>query len=262
VQLVAAEITHLRYLQEADPGRDQAIKIEMRRDFDGRDRVTTVMSFGTLFNGPAEELFAFDASDHRDAFHVVFRPRFFPVEGESPADRGFKEAFNRVFGAFEIEARLHQLTLHYRRQATGSQEDAVLRPRFSLQESRISFRVHRDAENAVERLPLLAAGFTCEPEKGTQRFHCTRDFWTWDHLLQEFFAGRALGGGRIRLPTYFRERLVEQLVGTATQAVVDRSIAAIEDAIDQEVSRLVDDALKRYTLAREVLIDRLHEGLF
>lgn len=262
VQLAQAEITHLRYLQDADPGRDQAIKVELRRDFDGRDRVTSVVSFGTMFTGPAEELFAFDASDHRDALHVVFRPKFFAVDGDSPADRAFKEAFNRVFGAFEIEARLHQLTLHYRRRATGTQEDAVLRPRFSLQESRISFRVHRTVETAVERLPMLAAGFTCEPEKGTQRFHCTRDFWTWDHLLQEFFAGRALGGGRIRLPTYFRERLVEQLVGTATQAVVDRSIAAIEDAIDQEVSRIVDDSLKRYARAREVLIDRLHEGLF
>jgi hypothetical protein len=28
------------------------------------------------------------------------------------------------------------------------------------------------------------------------------------------------------------------------------------------VSRIVDDSLKRYARAREVLIDRLHEGLF
>lgn len=265
VQLTTAEITHIRYLQEADLSRSQAIKLELRRDFDDPDQVTTLASFGSLFTGPTEDLFAFDSSDPREALHVVFRPRFSVDEGGNPADRAFREAFNRLFSAFQVEARLHHLTLHHRRQTKGSRaagDEAVLRPRFSLEESKISFRVHNHVETAVERLSLQAAGFTCEYDPVARRFHCWRDFWTWDHLLDEFFAGRSLGGGRFTLPTYFRERLVEQLVGTATQTVLDRSIAEIEDAIDQEIARLVDDNLRRYSRARSVLIDRLHERLF
>jgi hypothetical protein len=267
VKLTTAEITRLVYLQDADLSRHQALKVELHRDFDRADRLTSVVSFGAMFRGSADELFALDTSDHRDSLRVVFRPWFSSVEGETPADRRFKEAFNRVFGSFEIEARIHQLTLHHRRTPHGAlgadDEDAVLRPRFSLQESRISFRVHRTVDTAVERLPLVAAGFHCEVDdrSAPARFHCWRDFWTWDHLLEEFFAGRSLGGGRLRLPTYFRERLVEQLVGTATKTVLDRSIAAIEDAIDQEIARLVDDYFKRYSRARSVLIDRLHDHL-
>jgi pimeloyl-ACP methyl ester carboxylesterase len=266
VQLTTAEITHIRYLRDADLAKAQGVKIELRRDFSGRDNTTTVVSFGTMFEGAADDLFAFDSSDYRDALQVVFRPRFSLDEGENPADRAFRDAFNRLFGVFEIEARLHQLTLHNERRWQGvshpTDDDAVLRPRFTLAESRISFRVHRYVDTAVERLPLQAAGFTCEVDEKTRRYHCWQDFWTWDHLLDEFFAGRSLGAGRLPLPTYFRERLVEQLVGSATRAVLDRSIVAIEDAIDKEIDRLTDDSFKRYSKARGVLIDRLHDWLF
>lgn len=267
VQLSTAEITHIRYLAEADTEKSQAIKLEVRRDFRGRDRVSIVASFGKLFDGSADELYAFDTSDHRDALHVIFRPRFAPEKGDTPADRAFKEGFNRVFSNFEIEARIHQVTLHMRRRPHGAtaawEDDAVLRPRFSLEESRISFRVHRYIDTAVERLPLQATGFTCEEDpEGKHRFHCVRDFWTWDHLRDEFFYGRTPGSDRPKLPTHLRQRLLEQLIGSATQAVVDRSIESIEDAIDEEIGRVVDDYLKRYSKARKVLIERLHDGLF
>ena len=266
VQLATAEITQLQYLTEPNPSKTQAIKIDLRRDFTRADRVTTVASFGSLFSPTSEDLFGLDTSDHRDALHVLFRPRFDLDDSENPADRAFREAFNRIFSNFEVEARIHQLTLHMRRLASGVQaswDDSVLRPRFSLEDSRISFRVHRFVETAVERLPLQAAGFSCEEiDDWPRRFHCWRDFWTWDHLLEEFFTGGTVGSGRLWLPAYFRERLVEQLVGSATRAVLDRSFASIEDAIDEQIAGVIEDALKRYTKARSVLVDRLHEGLF
>ena len=199
---------------------------------------------------------------------MVFRPRFSIADTETPADRAFKDAFNRVFGAFEVEARIHKLTLQLRRSSqttvpATADDDAILRPRFSVEDSRISFRVHRRVDTAVERLPLQAAGFTCREDfRGPHRFHCFRDFWTWDHLRDEFFYGGGLGTGRFALPKQFRERLLEQVVGTATRAVVDRSIQSIEDAIDEEIGRIAEENLRRYAKARSVLVDRLHAGLF
>lgn len=267
IRLPTAEITNLRYLHEADFAKSQAIKIEQRRDFDSVDEVTTVASFGRLFEASSDDLFGFDTSDHREALHVVFRPRFAQDDDDKPADRTFKEAFNRVFSPFQIEARIHRLTLYMRKQRKSRgaivDDEVVLRPRFSLEESKISFRVHRIVETGVERLPLQAAGFTCEEIRGVPgKYRCYRDFWTWDHLLEEFFSGRNLGSSRLRLPTYFRERLVEQVVGSATRVVVDRSISSIEDAIDDEIARVAEHYLKRYTKARSVLVDRLHEQLF
>jgi len=257
VKLPAAELTHIRYLQEANPAKTQAIKVEMVRDYESPEDVTTIVSFGCLFDRSVDELFGFDTADYRDALHVVFRPWLAREDRDTPADRRLKDTFNKVFSLFEIEARIHVVTLR------SHQKEGLLRPRFSMPESRISFRVHRYVDTAREHIPLQAAGFTCrETSGGPQRFHCWRDFWTWDHLRDEFFYGQSAGSDKGRLPTPLRGRLIGQLVGTATRAVVDRGIETIESAIDDEIGNIVDDWLKRYSTAREVLVDRLHDGIF
>jgi len=267
VQLAGAVLTHIRYLREVDPGKHPAMKLEVHRDFEEDDRVTVVASFGRLFEGSADELYGFDATDRRDALHVVFRPRFPLEDAETPADRRVRETFNNVFGPFEVDAQLHMLTLRMRKKSKAEGEpadEALLRPTFDVAQSRISFRVNRFVDTAVEHLPLQAAGFICrETVGGPHRFHCWRDFWTWEQLRDEFFYGRpSPGAARLSLPTHLRGRLLEQVVGSATKAVVDRIIEEIEDAIDVEIAHIADDALKRYSKARGVLIDRLHEGLF
>ena len=274
VQIRAAEITHLRYLNRADLSQKplgslsqkQAIKFELRRDFEDPDQVTTVASFGSLFNSSSDELFGFDSSDYRDALYVVFRPRLAPDEWASPADWAVKGTLNPVMGGFEVEARIHQLTLQLQRDVTGipeaRREDALLRPRFSPEESRISFRVHRYVDSAVERLPLQAAGFNCAEEGGTHRFHCWRDFWTWDHFQDEFFGRPPVSSSKASLPSQLKERFLEQLVGSATRVAINRSIVSIEDAIDDQIGRIAESYLRRFTKARTVLTNRLHDQLF
>ncbi len=51
-------------------------------------------------------------------------------------------------------------------------------------------------------------------------------------------------------------------MGTATRVVLDRSIPNIENAIDDEIARIATDYLDRYSKARDVLTDRLHDSLF
>jgi hypothetical protein len=165
-------------------------------------------------------------------------------------------------------ARVHTLTLTMCRAPGGAtaadpDEDDVLRPRFAPEASKISFRAHRYVDSAVERLPLMAAGFSCEEASGSsRRFHLWRDYWTWDHFRESFLTGRGLGDARPSLPTKWGERILEQVVGAATRAVLDRSIPSIEDAIDDEIARIASDYFERYSKAREVLTDRLHTGLF
>jgi len=268
VQISAAELTHLRYLHGADLSKHQAIKLEIRRDFEDRDLVTTVASFGRMFEGRDDELYAFDASDPRDAIQILFRTRLPPAADDNPAVRAFKHAFNLVFAGFEVEARVHTLALHLCRAPGGPteaepDEDDVLHPRFAPEASKISFRAHRYVDSAVERLPLQAAGFECErAESGSRRYHLWRDYWTWDHFRDEFLSNRALRDSKQSLPGRWRDRMLEQLVGTATRAVLDRSIPNIEHAIDDEIARIATDYLDRYSKARDVLTDRLHDGIF
>jgi len=268
VQISAAELTHLRYLEQADLDKHQAIKLEIRRDFDDRDLVTTVIAFGRMFEGPDDELYAFDASDPRDAIQVVFRTRLPPATDDNPAVRAFKHAFNLVFAGFEVEARVHTLALRLCRAPGGPteaepDEDDVLRPRFDPESSKISFRAHRYVDSAIERLPYLAAGFECERvESGSRRFHLWRDYWTWDRFRDDFLANRELRDAAQAPPGRWRDRLLAEVVGTATRVVLDRSIPNIEHAIDDEIARIAADYLDRYGRAREVLTDRLHDGLF
>ncbi len=263
VQIRAAELTHLSYLREADSSRQQAIEFEIKRDFTANDRVTGVVSFGSLFTEEADDICGFDSSDHRDALYVVFCAHVPLGDGDSATVRAAKEGFNRLLGGFEVEARIHQLTLHLLRWAGVDDDggDEVLRPQFSLEDSKISFRAHRHTASAAERMSLRAAGFTCEAVAGAATFHCWRDFWTWDRF-REFFSGGAVAGGRTSLLVAGREKLLEQLVGRATKAVLDHSIPSIEGAIDGEIARIATDYLERYSTAREVVTDRLHGGYF
>ena len=264
VQIRAAELTHLSYLREADSSRQQAIEFEIKRDFTAHDRVTGVVSFGSLFTDDADELYGFDSSDYRDALYVVFRAHVPVGDGDSATVRAAKEGFNRLLGGFEVEARIHQLTLHLLRWAGLDDDDGgdeVLRPQFSLEDSKISFRAHRHTASAAERMSLKAAGFTCEPVPGEPSFHCFRDFWTWDRF-KEFFSGGAGADRPASLLVAGREKLLEQVVGRATKAVLDHSIPSIEGAIDGEIARIATDYLERYSTAREVVTDRLHGGYF
>lgn len=268
VQISAAELTHIRYLEHADLDKHQAIKLEVRRDFADRDLVTTVASFGRMFEGGDDELYAFDASDPRDAIQVVFRPRLPPAADDNAAVRTFKHAFNMVFAGFEVEARVHTLGLRLCRAPGGPteaepDEDDVLRPRFDPASSKISFRAHRYVDSAVERLPYVAAGFQCERlESGPRRFHLWQDYWTWDRFREDFLANRDLREAADSPPGRWRDRLLAEIVGTATRVVLDRSIPNIENAIDDEIARIATDYLDRYSKARDVLTDRLHDSLF
>ena len=264
VQVSAASITHLCYLRDADRTRQQGIELEVRRDFSDPQRVTMVLGFGRLFAKDSEDLLGFDCSDHRDALYLLLRAHLPDDEADTERTRAAKERFNRTLGGFEIEARIHQLTLHLQRDDPSKKpdEEQLLRPQFSLDESRLSFRIQRHTESTAERLSLMAAGFTCDPVADGAGFVCWREFWTWDRL-RAFFGGEdANAGGLGRMLVTGRERLLGQAVGRATKVVLDHSIESIEKSLDQEMARIVSDALARYATAREVLAHRLHRGLF
>ena len=74
--------------------------------------------------------------------------------------------------------------------------------------------------------------------------------------------GRSAASGLPSLPGHLQGWLLKQVVGSATRAILDRSIPNIENAIDDEIARIASDHLERYTKARQVVTDRLHDGLF
>lgn len=265
IQIRAAQLSHISYLRDADRSQQQAIKMEVRRDFSDPRRVTLEVGFGRLFNDALSDLYGFDKTDHRDALHVVFRAHLPAADEDSAPVRAAKESFNHLLGGFEVEARVHQLTIHLMRQSgpTGEGADEVLVPNFSLEDSKISFRAHRYTSSNVECMSLKAAGFACEPATERPGFHCWRDFWTWNNL-KDFLSGggQEKVGGFAGMFVAGREKLFEQVVGRATKLVLDQSMGSIEEALDEELARIASEYLERYQAARDVLSERLHSGLF
>ncbi|MCP4447827.1 MAG: hypothetical protein GY811_21190 [Myxococcales bacterium] len=222
------------------------------------------MSFGRLFSKDSDDVLGMDCSDHRDAPYLHLHGHVPPNESDSAQTRTVKDSANRALAGFEVEARVHQLTLHLDRGEVAGRlgEEQLLCPRFSLDESRLSFRIERHTESKVERVSLQAAGFEWQEAKDGNGYLCWREFWTWDRL-REFFGGpSASGGGLASLLVTGRERLLGQVVSHATKLVLDHSIESIEESLDQEIARLVGEALERYSTARDVLAARLHKGLF
>jgi hypothetical protein len=217
-----------------------------------------VAGFGRYFADGSDDLLGFDASDPRDAMYIAVTARL-PVEaGDSSQVRTIKDRFNRAASGFEVEARIHELTLRLVRNDPTklAHQEQLLRPRFSLDDSRISFRVQRYTENATERASLRAIGFECERATGRPGYRCWREFWTWDRLRA--FVG---GDGALALVLRGREELMGRAIGRVTQLVLDHSIESIQEALDQELARVVSIALDRYATARDAVAHRLHAGL-
>ncbi len=259
VQISAARITHISYLRSPDERHEQAIKLEVKRNFSEPQQVTMRLSFGSLFDRASEELLGFDTHDQRDALHLSLRAHL-PIEpDDGDRVRSAKESFNDALGGFEIKARIHQLTLHLRR----DDEEQPLHPEFALDQSKISFRIEKYTESTAERLSLKAAGFTCDANTDGRSGHtCWREFWTWERLKRFLSGSSSEDSDSQGFFVAARERLLGQVVGRATKLVLDHSIASIEESIDIEIGKVIADYLERYTTAREALAGRLHRSLF
>ncbi len=260
LQVRAARITHASYLASQVREREQGIRLEVRRDFSAPQRVTLQMGFGHYFSSSSEDLLGFDASEAGDALHLRLHGHV-PVEaGDSVRVRTAKERANKALEGFSVEARVHILTLHLMRDEVEGGDEQLLRPQFSLEESKMSFRIERIATNRAERLSLQAAGFSWDELESGEGYRCWREFWTWDRL-REFFGGEE-GSGLGTMFVTGREKLLGQVIGRATKVVLDHSIESIEKSLDEEIARLVGEGLQRYATARDVLASRLHAGLF
>ena len=263
LQISATRITHVRYLRDADRSRHQGMVLNVRRDFHEPQRVKLRVGFGRFFASNSDDLLGFDGSDHRDALQLVLHGHVPSDESDSPRTRAAKERANRAMEGFSIEARVHRLTLYLNREARADEDrEELLRPLFSNEESKISFRIERHVRGLAERLSLQAAGFSFEESSDGSGYLCWREFWTWDRL-REFFGGESSGGGGLAgMLVTSREKLLGQAIGRATKVVLDHSIESIEKSLDDEIARIVSDGLERYATARDVLAGRLHKGLF
>lgn len=226
IPISIAEITHVRYLEEANIHDDQVMSVELQRNFEDSDLVTMVAQFGVMRPSDGSSLIAVDTSDYRNALHVGYR-----VHWEQEADdyfftRAMKRQVNSWASGFQFEARVHELTLELSRE--GGSPDGTLRPHFVRDASLISFRASRQEDNWMKRWGLRGMGFTCE-DSG----YCWQDFDTWNPMI-----------------------------GFATQSVLDVSISNIEGAIDSEIGRLAEEFLDRLMTAKNTLNERLHTGLF
>ncbi len=260
LQVRAARITHASYLEGAIPERQHGVRLEVRRNFTEPQNVHMRFGFGHYFSRDSEELLGFDPSDPADALHLRLHGHVPVADEDSERTAAAKTAANRALEGYTVIARVHSLTLRLvREEKKGETEEKLLRPQFSLEESKLSFRVERCTASKAERLSLSAAGFSWEEtEEGGYR--CWREFYTWDRL-REFFGGES-GGGLGAMFVTGREKLLGQVIGRATKVVLDHSIESIEQSLDEEIARLIAAGMERYATARDVLASRLHDGLF
>ena len=217
IKISLANITHMSYLENADLSKKQVIKMTISKSFMEANKLTAEMSFGRLNETSNES--KIDSTFPEDAFVIYLNMR----------EQGYI-----------LQANIHKLSLQFSRETVGTTnsgdfDDARLRPQLLINDSLITFRLHKKVFDTQKYQNLLGNGFQC---KSTNDIHwdCWRDY-TWENL-----------------PT--------SLFGMGIEAVVNLNMQHIENALDNILSEIIDDISEELNIPSNILSQRFRAELF
>ena len=240
IRIAVVNVTHLAYLAHADLSQNQVIQVDIAKHFDQPNKLSTTFTFGRLGDADSSDALSVDSSFYEDALVLRVNLDVPPSPNDPRWLRSVKSQVARLTNAFTIDARIHRLTLDFSRADTGTTgsgrfQDAILRPRFSQQGSQISFRLQKDTNLQYERNNLVKLGFQCA--QGHQaRWHCERNYTTWKGLFSSS-------------------------LGSFVRLAVNSNIGNIEQAIDEELSEVLDILIDKISKTSNTISDRLDSAL-
>lgn len=262
INISVAKLTHLAYLGTQKDFIKNIIKVDLSKDFRKPNEVETKISFGRLTEG--KEGIHVSTGHEQDALVIRFKLHLEVFENDNSMVRSIKNFMNGLGENFIIDARIHQLGLTLKREAkdttaSSTFEKAILSPRFSLEHSKISFRVHRTTSSASEKKALELAFFKCI--KKDNEFDCYRDYWTWSMFFEDMENGRllTLRTNKIQL---FTERLLAKAAGAFTKFIINTNIGRIETAIDLEMMEVLEFYMEKFAETRKTINERINKGIF
>ncbi len=270
VDISIIKLTHVGYLTDSPADAIPLIKLQLFKDFSTPDIIQTRITFGRVSDQPSDgEAMPVRYDDYRDAFIVSFRPNLVISPNDLSAVRAVKDRFNRWANGYQIDARIHHLNISLERASVPSpaafdRTDPILKPRYSMKDSGISFRVHHDALSQTERSTLQALGFDCAATYALQTWRCRRDFGTYSELetFMDDDSGAASVDGFGHALQNAMTRAFNALVSVNTKLVIDANIRGIEDAIDEQFVQILEDAMKKQDDARQKIRERLERAVF
>ena len=268
ISISVATLTHVGYLSDSEPDSQPLIKVQVAKNFISPDLIQTRIIFGRLAAaGPEKGAVPMDFKNPNDAFYISFYPNLTVADGDSSQVRAMKERFNAIANPVKIDARIHQLTLYLKRPAVPAVAGAdalLMKPRFSLKDSDISFRMHIYTSDEGEKKTLTGLGFNCQPQPGQSESHCFFDFGAYtdlrDFVLKDD-QGVAKGGIGAAIAARFKA-LLNDVTRLNVKFVLDWQMNDIEAAIDKELAAIFEDIVGGQVENRRKVSDRIEARLF
>lgn len=270
VDISVAKLTHVGYLYEPDYYRKPVIKLELSKDYNKPHLVKTRLLFGEIDEDVVEDgLIPVRFDDYRNTLYVSFYPNVLIEPGDNFLVKNAKKMFNKAANGYQIEARIHQLTLFLEREPglefeELDKKDPYLKPRFSFKDSDISFRASREAMTQREARRLRLVGFVCEEKNESFGFHCHQDFGAFDGVVN-YLSEEADNETQRRWwtsPSGIWKRTLNAVTRVSTKIVIDQNIRAIEDAIDLELVEVFAVLMENMDEDREKIRERLSRQFF
>lgn len=262
INISVAKLTHLAYLEKQKKFVKNLIRFDFSKDFRKPHEVDTEVSFGRLYE--KNKGIYVSTAHHEDALVVRFNFHLQVFEKDNAMVKKIKGFMNKLGENFITDARIHKLGIKLKRNAqdttaSGTFDEAIFKPTFSLEKSKISFRIYRKTKKKREKKALEMARFKCVKEG--ELFICSRDYWTWDTFFDDVESGRllTLKTGKFRR---FSDRILAKTAGAFTKFIINTNIKRIESAIDMELMEVLEYYMEKFANGRKTINERINKGLF
>ena len=265
VDVNVARITHIGYLTSPEEAREPLIKLQLFKDFKKPDQLQVRIIFGELDpNGADQGTLPLNFTNYKNAFFISLYPNLVIYPDDSRILRSLKSDINTVANQFRIEARIHQITLNLVRESKKDPtkhgiDSVLLKPRFALKDSDLSFRLYQVSDGVNEANGLTRVGFICEPATSEAKQNCYRDFGAFTDLHNYLVEGSG------KLTTTLARRtmsVINLLVKHNSRFLINWNMEAIEKAMDVEFAAIVSDFLERQDDRRRDIRSRLEQTFY
>jgi len=263
INISVAKLTHIAYLPKYSKDVNQLIQVNLTKNFEKANEVKSGIFFGRL--SPDKDRVKVSTSFPEDALIIRLNFNLQVKKDDFTPIKKMKERINEIGSRFNVDARIHKLGLILKRKAkgetaSGTFEEAILKPYFSLKDSKISFRIHRETSSLKELNWLTKAGFICLDDSLKVK-KCYRDYYTWSKFLEDMEVGHFSSYSDSRFFKY-TEKILAKASGAFMRFVINTNIAKIEDAIDIELFEVLEQYAETFAKARKTITKRLNKDLF